>query len=153
MKVEVQNSDDTPQKTLTSELCTECIAAIKAHLKSYDEQTKLDGAICIRTVGLEESQLLNSTYRGQDKPTNVLSFPAEIDGEERILGDLAICWPVVEREASEQGKTLAAHATHLVVHGILHLVGFDHEVDAEADEMEALEVVILAELDVTNPYV
>ena len=152
MDVEVQNSDETPQDVLTTELCQRWLDALKARLPSLDLQRQVEGALCIRTVGLAESQSLNQTFRGKDKPTNVLSFPAEVDVDEPILGDLALCWPVVEDEAAEQGKSVLAHATHLVIHGLLHLLGFDHEDDAQAEEMEALEIRILAELNVANPY-
>ncbi len=108
----------------------------------------------IRIVDDAESQHLNATYRGIDKPTNVLSFPAEPNEylDYTQLGDLVICAPVVVREAQEQGKTEQAHWAHMVVHGMLHLQGFDHTNDADAAEMEALEIEILASLGHTNPY-
>lgn len=152
MHIEVQNSDETPQDVLTSDKCASLIELLKAQFEHPELQAKLVGAVCVRTVGLEESQHLNAAFRGQDKPTNVLSFPAEHDGEDPLLGDLAICWPVVEAEASAQGKSVGAHATHLCIHGLLHLLGFDHESDEEADEMEAFEVGILATLGIANPY-
>lgn len=101
-----------------------------------------------------ESQELNSQYRGKDYPTNVLSFPADIHEEVGIplLGDLIVCAPVVEREAQEQGKTLDAHWAHMLVHGSLHLLGFDHIDDGEADEMEALETEIITGLGYPAPY-
>lgn len=101
-----------------------------------------------------ESQELNSQYRGKDYPTNVLSFPADIPEEVGIplLGDLIVCAPVVEREAQEQGKTLDAHWAHMLVHGSLHLLGFDHIDDGEADEMEALETEIITGLGYPAPY-
>jgi probable rRNA maturation factor len=113
--------------------------------------------VAVRVVDADEIQALNKLYRGQDKPTNVLSFPAgEIDGlpaeAPRALGDVVICAPVVAAEADEQGKQLADHWGHMLVHGTLHLLGFDHETDAEAQEMEALETRILAAQNVTDPY-
>ena len=108
----------------------------------------------IRIVDEAESQQLNARYRGQDKPTNVLSFavdPSELL-EYTHLGDLVICAPVIAREAQEQGKTLTAHWAHMVVHGMLHLQGFDHQNEAEAEQMEALEIEILQALGHTNPY-
>lgn len=112
-------------------------------------------ALTIRVVGAAESRRLNRTWRNKDKPTNVLSFPAEPSpsgmghGE---LGDLAICAPVVAREAREQGKPAQAHWAHMVVHGVLHLLGYDHENDRDAEAMEALEVKILAQFGYSDPY-
>ncbi len=110
--------------------------------------------LTIRIVTAEESQELNSTYRGKDKPTNVLSFPSDLPEhiEEPYIGDLVICAEVVEQEAIAQNKLLAAHWSHMVIHGTLHLLGFDHIEDAEAEEMEALEVEILTGLGFANPY-
>jgi probable rRNA maturation factor len=109
---------------------------------------------CIRVVGPAGSRRLNRVYRGKDKPTNVLSFPAssverELGGE---LGDLVICASVVGREAKEQGKPGPAHWAHMVVHGILHLHGYDHERPRAARLMERLEVEILRGFGYQNPY-
>ena len=114
-----------------------------------------DSELTIRMVDEEEGRELNRTWRHKDYPTNVLSFPADVpDGllDIPLLGDLVICVPVVEREAAEQGKPLAAHWAHLVIHGCLHLLGYDHIEDAEAEEMEALERQLLAELGHPDPY-
>jgi len=113
-----------------------------------------EAEVTIRIVDESESQELNFNYRGKDKPTNVLSFPFEVpDGIElSLLGDLIICRQVVEQEAAEQSKTLAAHWAHMVVHGSLHLLGYDHIVDEEAEEMEALETEIMQELGFADPY-
>jgi probable rRNA maturation factor len=115
---------------------------------------RLASEITIRVVGFDESQALNAQYRHQDKPTNVLSFPSELPPELQIplLGDLVVCAGVVEREAYEQGKPLSAHWAHMVVHGTLHLLGYDHESDSEAEEMEALETRILEQLGFPAPY-
>jgi probable rRNA maturation factor len=94
---------------------------------------------------------LNNRFRGKDKPTNVLSFPAPPNLEGH-LGDIALAYGVCAAEALEQGKSLSAHLQHLVAHGVLHLVGFDHETEAEAEAMEARERVILAGLGVSDPY-
>jgi probable rRNA maturation factor len=94
---------------------------------------------------------LNSRFRSQDKPTNVLSFPAP-ENPEHHLGDVALAYGVCAREAGEQGKPLAHHLQHLVAHGVLHLLGYDHMSDAEAHEMEGLERVILAGLGIPDPY-
>lgn len=109
----------------------------------------------IRLVEPDESQTFNRDYRGKDKPTNVLSFPFETPpglDEFPLLGDLVICHAVVAREASEQGKALFHHYAHMVVHGTLHLLGYDHIDDADAEAMEALEREILASFDVPDPY-
>lgn len=102
----------------------------------------------IRIVDEPESRTLNHQYRGKDKPTNVLSF----HGEAGVLGDLVICAPVVAREADEQHKTLRSHWAHMVVHGCLHLQGYDHEQETDAERMEAREVRILRTLGFDNPY-
>ena len=108
----------------------------------------------IRIVGESESQQLNRDFRNIDKPTNVLSFPAEESPyiDYQFLGDLVICAPVVKREALEQGKNEKAHWAHMVVHGMLHLQGFDHVSEKDAQKMESLEIEILATLGHTNPY-
>jgi probable rRNA maturation factor len=106
------------------------------------------GELTVRIVGSAESRALNRRYRGKDKPTNVLSFAGPPGG----LGDLVICAPVVRREAKEQGKPLAAHWAHMVVHGVLHLRGFDHIRQVEARMMEARERAILAGLSFPDPY-
>jgi len=115
------------------------------------------GELTIRIVDETESAQLNSIYRGKNYATNVLSFPYESEGlpeafEDASLGDLAICAPVVAREAVEQGKEARAHWAHMVVHGVLHLRGYDHENDADAEVMEALERQILAGLGFPDPY-
>ncbi|QSX29177.1 rRNA maturation RNase YbeY [Shewanella cyperi] len=110
--------------------------------------------LTIRLVDSDESRSLNHSYRGKDKPTNVLSFPFEAPPgvELPLLGDLVICAEVVENEAAEQHKTLEAHWAHMVVHGCLHLLGYDHIEDAEAEEMEALETELLQGLGFADPY-
>ena len=113
-----------------------------------------DREMSVRVVGPTESRRLNARYRGHDKPTNVLSFPAaELpEGPGRPLGDLVICPEVVRAEARAQHKTLRAHWAHLVVHGALHLVGYDHQDPADADRMERREVAVLRRLGFPNPY-
>jgi probable rRNA maturation factor len=120
------------------------------------------GEIAVRIVDEAESRTLNHDYRGRDYATNVLSFPFELpegmpeemraELGEGIIGDIAICAAVVEREAGEQGKAREAHWAHMVVHGVLHLLGHDHVEDAGAEIMEALEVRILGELGYPDPY-
>ncbi|ABK35803.1 rRNA maturation RNase YbeY [Aeromonas hydrophila] len=113
-----------------------------------------EAEVTVRIVDEAESNELNLTYRGKDKPTNVLSFPFEAPPglELPLLGDLVICRQVVEREAAEQGKPLMAHWAHMVVHGSLHLLGYDHIEDDEAEEMETLERDIMQELGFADPY-
>ncbi|HHF6443894.1 TPA: rRNA maturation RNase YbeY [Haemophilus influenzae] len=108
----------------------------------------------VRIVDEAESHELNLTYRGKDRPTNVLSFPFECPDEVELplLGDLVICRQVVEREAAEQEKLLMAHWAHMVVHGGLHLLGYDHIEDDEAEEMESLETQIMQGLGFDDPY-
>ena len=110
--------------------------------------------LVIRVVDEAESRALNRDYRGRDKPTNVLSFPFEAPPgvPSDHLGDLVICAPVVAREAAEQGKPPAHHWAHMVVHGVLHLRGFDHLEPEEAEEMEARERALLARLGIPDPY-
>lgn len=110
--------------------------------------------LTIRLVEKSESQELNHTYRGKDKSTNVLSFPFEVpEGVElNLLGDLIICSEVVAEEAQKQGKSLQSHWAHMVIHGCLHLLGYDHIADDEAEEMEALEINLMKSLNFSNPY-
>ncbi|WP_313453720.1 rRNA maturation RNase YbeY [Stutzerimonas nitrititolerans] len=118
-------------------------------------QRSADSELTIRLVDEAEGRELNHTWRQKDYATNVLSFPADVPDELLdipLLGDLVVCVPVVAREAAEQGKPLEAHWAHLVIHGCLHLLGYDHIDDAEADEMEALERQLLAELGHPDPY-
>jgi probable rRNA maturation factor len=125
----------------------------------------LDGRIreadlAVRIVGAKEGRALNRHYRGKDYATNVLSFPADAAEGVKLpkgvkmplLGDLVICAPVVAREAKEQGKALNDHYAHLTVHGVLHLLGWDHEDERDAECMEALERGILAGLGIEDPY-
>ncbi|WP_434605910.1 rRNA maturation RNase YbeY [Pseudomonas sp. R1-7] len=118
-------------------------------------QRSADSELTIRLVDEAEGRELNHTWRQKDYATNVLSFPADVPDELLdipLLGDLVICVPVVEREAAEQDKTPEAHWAHLVIHGCLHLLGYDHMEDDEAEEMEALERTLLAELGHPDPY-
>ncbi|PYG96640.1 rRNA maturation RNase YbeY, partial [Arthrobacter stackebrandtii] len=118
-------------------------------------QRSADSEMTIRLVEDAEGRELNHTYRHKDYATNVLSFPADVPDDLLdipLLGDLVICVAVVEREAAEQGKSLEAHWAHLVIHGCLHLLGYDHIDDEEAEEMEGLERELLAELGHPDPY-
>lgn len=110
--------------------------------------------VSIQVVDKKASQQLNNTYRAQDKPTNVLSFALDLPAvvEEDLIGDLAICVELVIEEALQQKKLLNNHWAHLTIHGVLHLLGYDHINDEEAEEMESLEIKLLAKLDIANPY-
>lgn len=114
------------------------------------------GNLCIRIVNRDEIRELNAKYRKQDKPTNVLSFPAdlpfEIQQDLHMLGDIIICSEVIQAEAEEQGKPCEAHWAHMIVHGTLHLLGYDHITDEDAKNMESLEINILNKLGFNNPY-
>ena len=130
----------------------------KASLARYAEAAIASGhsgaGLVIRIVDEAESRSINRQFRGIDKPTNVLAFPFEAPPRVRSkhIGDLVVCAPVVEREAAEQGKPLEAHWAHMVVHGVLHLLGHDHQTDADAETMEGLEIAILGRLGFPNPY-
>ena len=115
---------------------------------------RAEAELSVRIVDAPESRELNHRYRQQDKPTNVLSFPSDLPPELEIplLGDLVVCAPVVAAEAREQGKTLEAHWAHMIVHGTLHLLGYDHIDDSDADVMESLETDILTQLGYPAPY-
>lgn len=129
-----------------------CLLALPTNLPAGTELT-------LRIVDESESQQLNNDYRGKNKPTNVLSFPFETpidlpaEAELSLLGDLVICLPKVIAEAAEQQKPVLDHWAHLVIHGLLHLQGYDHETDSEAELMEGLEIDLLAKLGINNPYI
>lgn len=108
------------------------------------------GAVCVRFVGEEESRSLNTRFRGVFRATNVLAFPAH---EKGILGDIAICIPSAAQEALKQGKPLVSHLAHLVVHGTLHLCGYDHNVVDEAEKMETREAQVLRTFGIDDPYI
>ncbi len=127
-----------------------------AALQAADAALELEEPyeLTIRIVSQDESRQLNRDYRGKDYATNVLSFPFEAppDVDVAILGDLAICDDVVRKEAEEQHKEVAAHWAHMVIHGTLHLLGYDHIEDDDAENMEALEIRVLAGFGIPDPY-
>ena len=129
-------------------------ADLRAWARAAVGALREDAELTIRIVDEAESARLNSSYRYEDVATNVLSFqfdaPAGLDVP--LLGDIVICAPVVRREADEQSKSVSSHWAHMVVHGALHLLGFDHVRARDADEMEAMETRVLADLGFDNPY-
>ena len=145
VQLAVEKENDLPTEEQLS------LWATTALLKRTEHE---DPELTIRIVDEAESQELNFEYRGKDKPTNVLSFPFEAPAHVPIplLGDLIVCKQVVEREAIEQDKTLTAHWAHMIVHGCLHLLGYDHIEDEEAEEMEGIERIVMAELGFEDPY-
>jgi probable rRNA maturation factor len=150
--IEIQNAadaDDVPEPPELGAWAEAALAAVE----------RPGTAITVRIVDAEEGRALNRDFRGRDYATNVLSFPfpelppeamAELGGP--YIGDLAICAEVVTREAGEQGKPVDAHWAHLIVHGVLHLAGYDHQTDDEARRMETRECAILADLGFPDPY-
>lgn len=135
----------------TEQQCTEWLEQFLPEFQAASELT-------VRIVDEAESQQLNKDYRGKDKPTNVLSFPFERpeglpeEVDFPLLGDLIICAQVVKREAQQQNKSLDVHWAHMLLHGCLHLLGYDHIEDEEAVEMESLEIKILQKMGFPNPY-
>jgi probable rRNA maturation factor len=132
-------------------------AVTRAMLKTWVQSALLGPAeLTIRFVDAEEGRTLNRDYRHKDYATNVLTFAynegAELDDDEPTEADIILCTDVLVREADEQGKTVEEHAAHLVVHGVLHAQGFDHDTDEEAEEMEQLERDILEALGYPDPY-
>ena len=128
---------------------------IQLWLNKTIPQFQENAELTVRIVDTQESHQLNHEYRGKDKPTNVLAFPFEAPPgiELDLLGDLIICRQVVEKEAEEQNKPLLAHWAHMVVHGSLHLLGYDHIEDDEAEEMESLETEIMQTMGFEDPYI
>lgn len=156
LRVDIERDDEgeSPQdRRIRSVVAATLRAADGAADPAQDGGQRLR-EICLRIVGEGEMRALNARYRGRDYATNVLSFPADLpaDLDLPLLGDIAICATVVAREAEAQHKTLAAHWDHMVVHGVLHLLGHDHERPAEADIMEAIERRVLAEFGWPDPY-
>lgn len=168
--LDIQIASDLDEALVPQRLQEEleaCLIALDQTLPRESAQS-LSRGVCLRLCDEAESQELNRDYRDRDKPTNVLSFgvlepdavfsPAEgaeclDDVPEMPLGDLAICWPIVVREARQQDKTVNHHLSHLFTHGVLHLLGWDHEDPAEALAMENIERAALAQLDIADPYI
>lgn len=150
--VEIDDEAWLPALSLTQDETQALIARAAQAALTAPRLTDVEGAaVVVLLTDNDAVQDLNGRFRGQDKPTNVLSFPAP-QNLEGHLGDIALALGVCAREADEQGKSLADHLCHLTVHGTLHLLGYDHETDAEAELMEGLERTLLAGLGVTDPY-
>ncbi|MEO1700693.1 MAG: rRNA maturation RNase YbeY [Pseudomonadota bacterium] len=134
------------------ELVSQAVNATCRHLELQSHQSELSILLTHDTV----IRHLNEQWRDKDKPTNVLSFPAVPGGEKCILppllGDIVLAFETIEREAQISGKQLAHHVSHLIIHGFLHLLGYDHDSDTDAQEMETTEGVILAQLGIDDPY-
>lgn len=128
------------------------VQAVLRTLQSQMGSRPLRMALTLRIVDSDEGQALNREFRARDYATNVLTFEYGTDPEGTAHGDVVLCLPVLEREAAEQGKPPLHHAAHLVVHGTLHALGYDHLDDDQAEHMEALETVILGSLGIPNPY-
>lgn len=144
LQIATENTDRLPSE-----------AQFQHWLEKAIVQFQPDAEVTVRLVDEAESHALNLQYRGKDKSTNVLSFPFEAPAgmELDLLGDLVICRQVVEKEAKEQDKPLEAHWAHMVVHGSLHLLGYDHIEDDEAEEMESLETEIMTDMGFADPYI
>ena len=134
--------NDVPEPALLQEWAT------AAYLNS------VPAVASMLVTDIDEMQQLNKQYRDKDKPTNVLSFPMQspVEAGVFLLGDIALCAPVIKQEASQQSKSEMSHWAHMVVHGMLHLQGYDHINDDEAEQMEQLEIKILNQLGFSNPY-
>lgn len=159
LHIELQNGLNTTEPVLVpshGEIAHWLHTCIQ-HLKTSEQESHLE--LTVRFVEASESQRLNRDYRGKDKPTNVLSFPFEMPEhfpqdqlDHPYLGDLAICADIVSQEATQQNKAIKHHWAHMCIHGFLHLLGYDHIEDDDAEEMESLEKSVLAKLDIDDPY-
>ncbi len=156
--IELQNTIDSQQLPSESQQKGWLSTALQVTFEQYPDLATSSIEITIRVVSDDESRQLNSDYRGKDKPTNVLSFPFEmpdmipVEALSNYLGDLAICEAVLIQEAREQAKPYHHHYAHLLIHGLLHLLGFDHIEPSDAEQMEALEICVLEKLNIANPY-
>lgn len=151
----VQN--ESANCTLSDELSEEALRelslkSLEMVLASYEDDFE-EVELTLRLVDSEEAQQLNRQFRNKDYPTNVLTFEYGIDETATLRADIVICVAVVQKEAAEQSKAFADHFKHLLVHGVLHSLGFDHQSDEEAEAMEAVEITILAQFSIKNPYI
>lgn len=141
-----------PKLAMQVQYATEMVGLpTERQFKRWARKTlRVDSEIALRIVDEEEGRALNRDYRGKDYATNVLTFP--LTEEPYLMGDIVICAPVVAKEAVEQGISIEAHYAHLTVHGVLHMHGYDHETEAEAELMESIETEIVMNLGYANPY-
>lgn len=148
LEINLQNVSSEKQIPNIQVLTDWALLTLKPHLEQ--------GELTIRIVDAAESQMLNQQYRKKDKPTNVLAFPfasfPDIEISDPIIGDVVICAEIVNQEAKQQGKSHTEHWAHIVIHGVLHLLGYDHIISADAERMEALEIDLLQQLGYANPY-
>jgi probable rRNA maturation factor len=141
------------------QVCLRTLKHQEKHLLKYCPNVASEAVgIALVFVDSQEVQKLNKQFRGKDAPTNVLSFAADMEGlqpenQEIVLGDVIFAYEVIEAEAAEQGKDFIAHLTHMIVHGLLHLLGFDHMSESDAEIMERIEIDILQSFDIANPYI
>jgi probable rRNA maturation factor len=163
IEVAVQSEAPWPKADWESLASTACLSAVRATPQAELAASPALVEVSLRLTSDEEVHQLNLQYRGKDKPTNVLSFPmvqADLletvaqnsDDGELLLGDIVLAHGVCAAEATEKGVSLEAHATHLIVHGVLHLLGYDHQGSAEAEHMESLERDVMARLGLHDPY-
>jgi len=160
VELDLQNPNYVESLPTLSEMKTWCEAAIQ--IESHQKVFENSLSVVLRVVDSDESADLNQTYREKEGPTNVLSFPndvpefmldiTELNAHNSHLGDLVICESLVQKEAEEQGKSVVSHWAHLIIHGVLHLQGFDHIDNDEAVAMETLEIQLLEQLGFQNPY-
>ncbi len=144
MQIDITITHNAWENAITQKMIESCLQAAARHLALPET-----AALSVLLTDNATIQQLNYEYRGKDKPTNVLSFPQELP---ELLGDIVLAYETIASEAETQGKGMDAHIQHLLIHGLLHLTGHDHEEEAEAEAMEALEIAILSELSVANPY-
>ncbi len=159
MLVEIDFSEDIDQKAIEKIFRKEgtsmplFLSSVMKNLMLVYPGIDPDRVIVVRICHENESAELNGQYLGKDYPTNVLSFPFDDSDKPSVpLGNLAICWSVLERESLDQGKSLLDHLAHLFLHGVLHLLNFDHQTESSAEQMEAIEIETLAIMQIDNPY-
>ena len=159
MIIEVDFSEDIDQKAIEKVFKKEgtsmplFLSSVMKNLVQVYQGLGPDSVVVVRICHENESTELNGQYLGKDYPTNVLSFPFDDSDKPSVpLGNLVICWSVLARESLDQGKSLLDHLAHLFLHGVLHLLNFDHQTESSAEQMEAIEIETLATMQIDNPY-